>query len=218
MPPAKRGGNCQNDQTKNMKTISRIRPLVARPLALIIFALLPTLAQAHPGEPGHAHGFTNGLLHPLTGLEHICAMIAVGLWAAQLGGRARWLVPTMFVAAMMLGGVLGLSGRHVPGIEQGIAASVLILGVFIATATKLPLSASAAIVALFAWFHGYAHGAEMPANTSAAAYGTGFIFATAGLHILGVVLGVMAQEINFPKSVRVAGASIAACGVYLCFA
>jgi urease accessory protein len=112
---------------------------------MLIF-LLPSLAQAHPGTPGHTHGFTNGFLHPLTGLDHICAMLAVGLWAAQRGGRALWLVPATFVSLMIVGGILGLGGANIPFVEQGIAASVLVLGILTAAAACLPLSVSVAIV------------------------------------------------------------------------
>jgi urease accessory protein len=186
------------------------------PLFSILF--LPSLAQAHPGMPGHTHGFENGLLHPLTGLDHICAMIAAGLWAAQRGGRALWLVPATFVSIMMIGGALGMGGIHIPYVEQGIAASVLVLGIFIAAAVRLPLLASMAIVGLFALFHGYAHGAEMPETASGFAYGIGFIVATASLHLAGIVLGITTQRFASAQFVRYVGGGIAACGVYLCFA
>jgi urease accessory protein len=188
----------------------------ALPLALIF--LLPTLAQAHPGMPGHSHGFENGLLHPLTGLDHICAMVAVGLWAAQRGGRVLWLVPTTFISVMILGGILGMGGAQIPFVEQGIAASVLVLGIFIAAAVRLPLAASMAVVGLFALFHGYAHGAEMPATASGLNYGIGFVAATASLHLCGIGLGLAAQRFASAQFVRYLGGAIAACGIYLCCA
>jgi urease accessory protein len=201
-----------------MKNSIRVASTFQRALLLLLIFLLPSLAQAHPGAPGHTHGFSNGLLHPLTGLDHICAMVAVGLWAAQRGGRALWLVPLTFVSIMVIGGILGMGGVGIPYVEQGIAASVLVLGIFIAAAVRLPLAASAAIVGLFALFHGYAHGAEMPDTASGLAYGIGFVVATASLHLCGISLGLIAQRFASAKLIRFAGGAIAGCGVYLCFA
>jgi urease accessory protein len=201
-----------------MKNSIRVTSTFSRTLPLLLIFLLPSLAQAHPGAPGHTHGFSNGLLHPLTGLDHICAMVAVGLWAAQRGGRALWLVPLTFVSIMVVGGILGMGGVGIPYVEQGIAASVLVLGIFIAAAVRLPLAASMAIVGLFALFHGYAHGAEMPDSSSGFAYGIGFVVATASLHLSGIALGIAAQRFASAQLVRYLGGGIAACGVYLCFA
>lgn len=180
--------------------------------------LTPSLAQAHPGVPGHTHGLLNGLLHPLTGLDHICAMLAVGIWAAQRGGRALWLVPMTFVFLMVVGGVLGMQGAGVPYVEQGIAASVLVLGILITAAVRLPPVVSASIVGLFGLFHGYAHGAEMPANASGLAYACGFIIATVSLHAAGLGIGLAARRFDAGRMVRIAGGAIAAAGIYLCFA
>ena len=188
-----------------------------RLLPLLVFFLLPTLAQAHPGIPGHTHGFANGLAHPLTGLDHLCAMVAVGLWAAQRGGRALWLVPSVFVSVMVLGGALGMAAVPIPFVEPGIVASVLVLGVLIAAAVRLPLAVSLLVVGVFAVFHGYAHGAEMPATASGLAYGLGFAAATASLHLVGIGLGLLAQRFGSARLVRYAGGAIAACGVCLCF-
>jgi urease accessory protein len=193
-------------------------PFVHRGLFLLPLLLIPSLAQAHPGLPGHTHGFANGLAHPLTGLDHICAMIAVGLWAAQRGGRALWLVPLTFVLVMTAGAALGMAGVSLPFVETGIIASVLILGVLIAAAVRLPPAISAVIVGVFALFHGLAHGMEIPDNTSGLAYGAGFILATAGLHLLGIGLGLQAQRLGSARLIRWAGGAIAAGGVYLCFA
>jgi urease accessory protein len=201
-----------------MKNSFRFSSLIQRTLPLFLILLAPSLAQAHPGMPGHTHGFENGLLHPLTGLDHICAMVAVGLWAAQRGGRALWLVPATFVSIMIVGGMLGMGGIHIPYVEQGIAASVLVLGIFIAAAVRLPLAASMVIVGLFALFHGYAHGAEMPESASGFAYGIGFIVATASLHLSGIALGITTQRFASAQVVRCLGGGIAACGVYLCLA
>jgi urease accessory protein len=201
-----------------MKNSIRVTSLFQRALLLMLIFLLPSLAQAHPGPPGHTHGFANGLSHPLTGLDHICAMIAVGLWAAQRGGRALWLVPTTFVSVMIVGGILGMGHAGIPYVEQGIAASVLVLGILIAAAVRLPLSVSAAIIGLFAIFHGYAHGAEMPATASGFAYGIGFVVATTCLHLCGIGIGLLAKRFASANLIRYAGGAIAACGICLCFA
>lgn len=200
-----------------MKTFFGIPTALRRILFLLPFLLLPSLAQAHPGH-GAANGLAGGFVHPLTGLDHLCAMIAVGLWAAQLGGRALWAVPLAFVSVMTLGALAGMNGHALPFVEQGIAASVLILGILIAAALRLPLAASIVLVGAFALFHGYAHGAEIPANASGFAYGAGFVVATAGLHLLGIGLGLTAQKLATEQMVRYAGGVIAMCGLYLAFA
>lgn len=195
-------------------TLSRVFPV--RTLFVLPLVLLPSLAQAHPGIPGHMHGFASGFGHPLSGLDHLLAMTAVGLWAVQRGGRALWLAPLAFLAAMTLGGVLGMAGLgQVPFIEQAIAASVLTFGILIASAARLPLKAGVGLIGLFALFHGYAHGAEMPAMTSGWLYGLGFVLATASLHLCGISLGLASQKIRPLALVRYAGAMIAVLGVYL---
>lgn len=201
-----------------MKKSIHIASLLQRALPLLFVLLAPSLAQAHPGMPGHTHSFGNGMAHPLTGLDHLCAMVAIGLWAAQRGGRALWMVPLTFVSIMVIGSFLGMSGVGIPYVEQGIAASVLVLGVLIAAAIRLPLVASAVIVCLFALFHGYAHGAEMPGTASGLEYGMGFVIATMSLHLTGIGIGLLAQRFGSVKLVRYAGGAIAACGVYLYFA
>lgn len=140
-------------------------------------------------------------------------MIAVGLWAAQMGGRAIWAVPLTFVSVMVLGGMLGMAQIQVPFIEQGIVASVLVLGVLIAAAVRLPLVASVGIVGLFAVFHGFAHGAEMPGSASGVLYALGFVVATTLLHSVGIALGVGIEKISKPVIVRFAGAAIVVCGL-----
>jgi urease accessory protein len=181
---------------------------------LFLAMVIPSLAHAHVGI-GEANGFLHGFSHPLTGLDHLCAMIAVGLWAAQTGGRAIWAVPLAFVSVMLLGGVFGLAGIHLLFVETGIAVSVLTLGVFIAAAVRLPLSASILIVGLFALCHGHAHGAEMPATASALGYASGFALATASLHAAGIGLGVGIEKIASAKFVRFAGGAIALSGLIL---
>jgi urease accessory protein len=175
-------------------------------------ALMPTLAQAHH-LPGESSGFASGFTHPVHGLDHILAMVAVGLWAMQLGGRAIWMVPASFVSLMALGGALGMMGVQVPMVEAGIIASVLVLGVLIATAAKMPLVASMAVVGLFAMFHGFAHGMELPKAASGVSFGSGFVLATIALHACGLGLGLLAQK-RFPlPALRLAGAAIAIAGL-----
>lgn len=173
---------------------------------------IPTLAHAHPG---HGSGFAAGVAHPLTGLDHILAMAAVGLWAAQLGGRARWAVPAAFVGVMMLGSALGMAGVTMPMVDSAILCSVVMLGLLITTAARLPLAASLALVGLFAAFHGLAHGAEIPATASGLAYTGGFALSTAALHGAGFALGAGLQRFAEAGWVRVAGAAVAIGGAML---
>ena len=155
------------------------------------------------------------LVIPLTGIDHLCVMIAVGLWAAQTGGRAIWAVPLAFVSVVLLGGAFGMAGVHLPFAEVGIALSALSLGVFIAAAVRLPLPVSILVVGLFALCHGHAHGAEMPASASALGYACGFALATALLHIVGIGLGVGIEKIASARFVRFAGGAIALFGIVL---
>lgn len=176
------------------------------PLATLALVFAPMLAHAHPGHD--VSGFAAGVAHPLHGLDHILAMVAVGLWAAQLGGRARWLVPASFVSVMALGGALGMAGVPLPFAEQGIFASVLILGVLIAAAVRLPVPASMAVVGLFALCHGHAHGLEMPGTAAGLAYGAGFVLATALLHTAGIGTGLLIQHYARAVWLRAAGMAI----------
>jgi urease accessory protein len=148
-------------------------------------------------------------------MDHVLAMVAVGLWAAQLGGRARWALPATFVSLMAAGAALGMGGISVPGIEQGIMASVLVLGLLVATAARLPLAAGAAIVGGFALFHGFAHGSEMPANASGFAFGAGFVFSTLLLHAVGLAIGLFAQASARTPLLRVAGLAVVAGALFV---
>lgn len=186
---------------------------------LALFALLlafPSLAHAHAGAGG-AGEWMHGFLHPFSGLDHVCAMIAVGLWAAQMGGRAVWRVPLAFVSVMMLGGLLGMAAIPVTFIESGIVLSLLVLGVFIAAAVRLPLSVSIALVGVFALFHGYAHGVEMPQHAAGIGYVAGFILATALLHLSGIGVALSLKQLGRAKLLRVTGGAVALCGGYLWF-
>jgi len=182
-----------------------------------VIALLPISVYAHTGV-GQTTGFGAGLGHPIGGIDHLLAMVAVGLWAAQLGGRAVWVVPGAFVSLMIFGGILAFSGVQVPYVEQGILVSVLVLGVLIAAAFRLPLAASAVLIGIFAVFHGHAHGAEMPLAMGAVSYSLGFALATALLHGAGIAGGLLLQRMNVEKVVRLAGAAIAVGGVFLAVA
>ena len=187
-----------------------LRLLKSLSFAMLFVAGLASPALAHVGE--HAGGLASGLAHPFTGLDHVLAMAAVGLWASQLGRRAMWLLPAIFPAVMAAGAVIGMNGIALPWVEIGIAASVLVLGAAVAFGWQVPVVSSAAIVAVFALFHGYAHGSELPAATSALGYGAGFIAATIALHVIGLGIGVLARR---PVMLRTAGGAIAAIGFVL---
>jgi urease accessory protein len=158
-------------------------------LSLIAMLIATTAAQAHPGV-GNTHGLVHGLAHPIGGIDHVFVMVAVGLFAAQLGGRALWLVPLSFVAMMAVGGAFGMAGVNLQLVEIGIALSVIVLGLAVAARLHLPTVAAMALVGVFALFHGHAHGAEMPDTASGLAYAIGFILATASLHAAGICLGL----------------------------
>jgi urease accessory protein len=182
---------------------------------LIAFAALPGVAQAHIGL-GSTTGFVDGVVHPLSGLDHICAMLGIGLWAAQRGGRSIWVLPLAFVLVMTVGGLLGMAHVFIPLIEPGIVASVLVIGLLVATAIRLPLIGSTCLVALFALFHGHAHGTEMPVAAAGAWYGIGFLSSTLVLLAFGVVLGLAGRKLDAPWIFRTAGAAIVTCGLALC--
>ena len=160
--------------------------------AILATTTAPALAHLNPEEHG---SFVSGLTHPLSGADHMLAMIAVGLWAAQIGGKARWAVPTAFVSLMAVGFILALAGAPLPFVEPGIMASVIGLGLLVALAIRVPVAASAAIVGIFALFHGHAHGSELGLAT-AMSFGFGFVAVTALLHTFGVGLGMLLGERN----------------------
>jgi len=179
-----------------------------------VFALVPTLAFAHTGV-SEAHDALHGFVHPIGGLDHVLAMVAVGIFATQLGGRAIWLVPASFILAMMAGGALGMTGIHLPLVETLIAVSVVALGAVICLNVALPVAGAMALVAVAAIFHGFAHGAEMPETMSGLAYGAGFVAATGLLHLAGIALGLAINAIGALSSriARGAGGAIALAGV-----
>jgi urease accessory protein len=180
--------------------------------AAVMGVALAAPAFAHTGIGAHGHGFAAGFLHPLMGLDHMLAMLGVGVWAAQLGRRATWLVPAAFVAVMIAGAGLALSGIAMPMVEFGIAGSVLVLGALIACGTRLPAGLAIGLVGLFALFHGHAHGTELPGFAHPAAYGAGFIVATALLHGAGVGIALAVRRHAIKLPFRLAGAAMAVVG------
>lgn len=163
-------------------------------IAAASLGLLPTVAFAHPGHDGA--GLVSGLMHPLGGVDHIIAMVAVGLLAARLGGRALWLVPASFVATMAMAGLAGMAGAGLPYVETGIALSVVVLGAVAVLRVAMPVALAMGLVAFSAVFHGYAHGTEMPETVSGLAYGAGFVAATALLHGIGIALGLTISQVG----------------------
>jgi urease accessory protein len=180
-------------------------------LAATVLWSAPLLAH----EPGaRAGGLLAGLAHPVSGLDHVLAMVAVGLWGAQLGPPALWLLPVTFPPVMALGGALGLLGLPLPGVELGIALSAVLLGAMVATAARPPLPAAAVLVGAFALFHGHAHGTELPPGESGLLYSLGFVVATGLLHAAGIALGLVQRWPRGRTALRVAGAAVALGGVF----
>jgi urease accessory protein len=184
-------------------------------LLFVTFGLSPDSASAHVGFGGTS-GLVDGLAHPFTGLDHFCVMLAVGLWASQCRGRMRWLASVTFVIFMGVGGLLGGAGVVIPLVEPGIAASVLVLGMIVAAAIRLPLVASVLVVGLFALFHGHSHGAEMPVTASGVLYGFGFLLATGMIQAGGFLLGRTIEQQSRGWLIQCAGGAMSAAGIYLC--
>jgi urease accessory protein len=180
----------------------------------LLATVFSTAAFAHPGDHSHI-GFAAGFAHPFTGLDHLLAMVAVGLWASQLGGRALWLLPLSFPVVMAAGAALGFGGITLPWAEIGITASVLVLGAAVALTWRPSLAVSLPLIGLFALLHGYAHGVELPAQTSALGYAAGFVAATFTLHLAGLAIGLAANRLPVRFAARTAGGAIAAAGAVL---
>jgi urease accessory protein len=187
-----------------------MKPLHAVSSALIFIATAAA-AWAHPGHGPH-FGAAAGFLHPLTGWDHALAMLAVGFWAARLG--APWLLSATYIAILALGTGLGHWAGPISGVEQGVAASLLVLGLLIEGAVQLPTAISVAMISLFALFQGLAHGVALPANAAALRYSAGFLAATALLQVTGIALGSVASG-RFSLATRIAGVGIAVAGVIL---
>ncbi len=179
--------------------------------------LAPGAALAHTGV-GSTHGLLHGLMHPITGLDHVLAIVAVGVFAALLGGRALWLIPASFVVLAAVGGVLGMRGAPLPLVELGIATSVIVLGLAIALQVRLPVAIAAVLVGLFGAYHGFAHGAEMPIDASGLGYGLGFLATTAMLILAGIGLGSANNRLASRPAARLAqagGSALALAGIVL---
>ncbi len=182
-------------------------------IAAVPLCLIPTLADAHIIRSG-AVGFTSGFEHPLTGLDHFLAMFAVGLWGAQIGGRAVWQLPVTFPLIMVVGGILGILGVPLPGVEIGIALSILVLGLAIAARWKPAEWIVLALISVFAICHGHAHGAELPRAADPADYAIGFVVATGFIHVIGVGVGLLSEKSFNGRLTQALGGLVALGGVY----
>lgn len=189
------------------------RPRRRTAAAALLVALWPSLAFAH-AEQGRAAGLLAGLHHPVSGLDHVLAMVSVGLWGAQLGAPAVWLLPVTFPMVMALGGMLGLMGVPLPGVEAGVALSGLLLGLAVLTEWRPPLWAAAGLVGFFAIFHGHAHGTELPAGASGVLYSVGFVVATGTLHGVGIAIGLIHRWPWGRLALRAAGGLVATAAAF----
>ena len=194
-----------------IKTPTQLLFRCSRVLAVILFCA--EVAFAHP-QKGEAVGFLTGFRHPISGLDHVLAMVAVGLWGAQLGAPAIWVLPVAFPMVMAFGGMLGLMGVPLPGVEYGIALSAILLGAAVLFEFRPPLGCAAALVGFFAIFHGHAHGTELPPGQSALLYSIGFVMATGLLHALGIGIGTVHRWGWGQKFLRLAGALVAVGGMF----
>lgn len=185
-----------------------------RSLVTLVLLCCAVAAQAHTSE-GSAQGFFAGVMHPLSGFDHLLAMVAVGIWGATLGRPLVVALPIAFPLLMVVGGILGITGVPLPYIEVGIALSVFVLGLSIALAWRAPVAVALVIVASFGVFHGYAHGAELPSAVAPAAYVAGFVICTGALHMAGIALGMIKNLSNGSQILRACGAAISAAGVWI---
>jgi urease accessory protein len=178
----------------------------------IILMLASSVAFAHPGH--NVSGLAAGLMHPFTGMDHLLAIVAVGLWAARGGNRKVWLLPATFMTTLVLGAVIAMQWPSLPMVETGIAVSVLALGLLVSLSMQLPAMPSVAIIALFGLLHGYAHGLELPESAAPAAYALGFLAATASLHLGGIAVGIASRH-RYARLSRILGSVIAISGAFL---
>ncbi len=186
--------------------VKQVQKIVWMVLAMVV------LAEAHSGQ-GLAGGFTSGFLHPISGLDHVVAMVSVGLWGAFLGAPAIWLLPVVFPLVMAFGGVLGVAGVPLPGVEIGIALSAIVLGIMVAAAAKPPIWIAAVLVGIFAIFHGHAHGTELPNAANPLAYSLGFVVATGLLHLSGIAFGLLDRFPSGKIAIRVLGGVVSLIGL-----
>jgi urease accessory protein len=192
-----------------------VRRLSVLPPAFLNAAVLAFAQPAFAHEQaGVAGGLASGLLHPLTGIDHMIAMVAVGIWGAQLGAPAIWLLPVTFPLVMAIGGVGGVLRIPLPMPEVVIALSAIVLGAAVAVRARVPFAAAATVVAVFAIFHGHAHGVELPGAANPLAYGVGFVLATGLLHLCGIAIGTLSRWPAGERLIQALGAAIAALGGY----
>ena len=184
-----------------------------RGLLCVLIMFTGEAAWAH-AEEGVAGGLISGLLHPVYGIDHLIAMVAVGLWGAQLGAPAIWVLPVTFPMVMAVGGLLGVAGIPMPFVEIGIAVSALVLGAAVTGSLRPPLWLAGSLVGIFAIFHGHAHGTELPAAANPLAYGVGFVVATGLLHLAGIVIGLLIRWPSGAVAIRAGGAVIAGLGLF----
>jgi len=188
-----------------------MRLRVTRYVVALLALMSAVPAFAHTGSV--SGGFVGGLAHPVFGLDHVIAMVAVGLWGAALGVPAIFLLPVTFPLVMAVGGVLGILGVPLPGAEIGIALSAIMLGLMVAIEARPPILIALVVVGAFAIFHGHAHGTELPTGANAVAYSLGFVIATGLLHLAGIAFGLLARWPTGKIAVRTMGALIACIGV-----
>jgi urease accessory protein len=188
------------------------------PQKILFLLIILTLLAAAPAfahvQRGQAAGFFTGLSHPVSGMDHVLAMVAVGLWGAQLGAPAMWLLPVIFPMVMAVGGMLGLLGIPLPLVEIAIALSAVLLGIMVMTEARPPLALAAILVGFFAIFHGHAHGTELPAGQSGLLYSMGFVMATGCLHGVGIAIGLIHRWPAGKIALRIAGAGVALGGAF----
>ena len=189
-----------------------MRNSTAKLLAAILMLATSSAAFAHPGH--NASGLAAGLLHPFSGLDHLLAMVAVGLWAAQGGDKRIWLLPATLMTMLAVGAGLAMQWQSLPLVESGIATSVLALGLLIALTLRFPVMLSVAVAALFGLLHGYAHGLELPESAAPSAYALGFLATTAALHLSGITAGILTRN-RFAILARSLGIVIAASGAWM---
>ncbi|QDG76057.1 HupE/UreJ family protein [Labrenzia sp. PHM005] len=190
----------------------RSKTFICMTLLVVFSFIISEPALAHSGG-GYGGGFISGFVHPILGWDHVAAMVAVGLWGAFLGAPSIWVLPVVFPIVMAFGAILGILGVPVPAVETGIALSAVVLGLMIAFAVKAPIWMSAVLVGLFAIFHGYAHGTELPASANIFAYAVGFVIATGMLHMIGIAFGLLVKWPAGRVAVRSAGGAISLAGV-----
>jgi urease accessory protein len=201
---------------KQTKARGEARMQAARCALSAVLLLATGPALAHTGGTS-AEGFAAGLMHPVTGLDHLLAMVSIGIWAAELGAPAIWLLPIAFPMIMAVGGALGVVGVPLPAAEWLVGLSVLVLGTLVAGAWRVPVTAALAVVAVFALAHGHAHGVELPASADALAFTVGFVVATGLLHLAGILIGLLVRWPSGIVAIRACGLAVALAGCYFLY-